>query len=201
MKTIGMTGGVGAGKTQVLSHIEKHCNCRVLLADLAAHAVEQPGQPCYDRLLSLLGEGILRGDGEIDRGKMAALIFADAGLLAEVNAVVHPAVKTYILEEIDAEKKRGLLDAFFVEAALLIEDGYGQILDELWYVRANRDVRAQRLRTSRQYSEEKIAQIFASQLAEEDFLAHCKVVIDNSGSLADTYRQIDDRLKEAGLYR
>lgn len=199
MKTIGITGGVGAGKSQILSYIEKSCSCRILLADEAAHLVKEPGQPCYDELVLLLGKEILREDHFIDKQKMAAAIFADAKLLARVNSIIHPAVKARILEEIKKEREAGVLDAFFVEAALLIEEGYGQLLDELWYIFTKQEVRRARLKASRQYSDEKIDRIFASQLSEAEFRSHCKVVIDNSGSLSDTYMQIDEILKEAGL--
>ncbi len=201
MKLIGITGGVGAGKSQILSYIKEKCNCRILLADEAAHRVKEPGQPCYERLVRLLGADILQKDMRIDKGRMAAAIFADEDLLAGVNEIIHPAVKQYILSEIDRERSAGKTEAFFVEAALLIEDGYEELLDELWYIYADSDVRRQRLKESRGYTEEKIDQIFLSQLSEAEFRNHCKVVIDNSGSLSDTYMQIDQRLKEAGLVR
>ena len=201
MKTIGITGGVGAGKSRILSYIEENCNCRILLADEVAHLVKEPGQPCYDRLVSLLGTDALLEDGTIDKRKMAAAIFSDSGVLTAVNAIIHPAVKTYILDELEKERSVGALDAFFVEAALLIEEGYGQLLDELWYIFTEKEVRRARLKANRQYTDEKIDQIFSSQLSEEVFRSHCKVVIDNSGSLADTYMQIDEILKEAGLQK
>lgn len=201
MKLIGITGGVGAGKSQILSYIESRCNCRILLADQAAHEVKEPGQPCYRKLVELLGSGILQEDGAIDKGKMAAAIFADEELRKQVNAIIHPAVKEYILAEIEKERAAGQKDAFFLEAALLIEEGYDRILDELWYIYADEAVRRRRLKESRGYSEEKIGQIFLSQLSEEEFRRHCKVVIDNGQSLSDTYMQIEERLKEAGLVR
>lgn len=201
MKLIGITGGVGAGKSQILSYIQQNCNCRILLADNAAHRVEEPGQPCYTRLVELLGTSVLTEDGFIDKKKMAAAIFGEEELLAAVNALIHPAVKAYILSEISKEAAAGKRDAFFVEAALLIEDGYGELLDELWYIHADREVRRKRLMESRGYPQEKISRIFASQLSEAEFKKHCQVVIDNSGSLSDTYLQIDERLKEAGLKR
>lgn len=201
MKLIGITGGVGAGKSQLLSYIEENCNCRILLADNAAHTVKEPGQPCYARLVELLGAGILQENGFIDRQKMAAAIFSKEELLLKVNGIIHPAVKEYILSEIKKEREAGEKDAFFVEAALLIEDGYEKILDELWYIYADQDVRKARLKASRGYSDEKAEQIIKSQLSDAEFRKHCKVVIDNSRSLSDTYLQIDERLKEAGLKR
>ena len=87
MKVIGITGGIGAGKSQILSYIEDGCNCRILLADSVAHTVREPGQPCCDRLTALLGKEILAADGRIDNEKMAAVIFAlSAGVDLTVNA-------------------------------------------------------------------------------------------------------------------
>ena len=201
MKLIGITGGVGAGKSQILDYVKENCNCRILLADQAAHLVKEPGQPCYRELVDLLGTEILQEDGTIDRGKMAAAIFSSSLLLKRTNEIIHPAVKEYILEEIGKERRAGKKDAFFLEAALLIEEGYDRILDEMWYIHADPEVRRQRLKAARGYSDEKVDRIFASQLTEEEFRAHCKEVIDNSGSLSDTYRQIDEILKKAGLKR
>lgn len=189
MKVIGITGGVGAGKTQVLSYIEEHYSCRVLRADEAAHLLEQPGQACYKQLVKLLGKDILRGE-QIDKQKMAAVIFQDKEILAKVNAVIHPAVKRYILEQIAYERERGAVDYFFIEAALLIEDRYDFIVDELWYVHSDIEVRRQRLARERQYSAEKIEAIMRGQLSEMEFRRHCKVVISNNGNLEETYRQI-----------
>lgn len=195
MRTIGITGGVGAGKSELLAYIEKNYNSRILLADTVGHLVKEPGQPCYEKLVALLGKEILSPDGQIDRKAMAERIFADPELLEQVNGMIHPAVETYILEQIHLEQMRGTLDFFFIEAALLIECGYEDKVDELWYIYADREVRARRLKAARGYSDEKIQEIMDSQLSEEEFRRHCQVVIDNSGSLQDAYRQIDEILK------
>ena len=189
MKVIGITGGVGAGKTQVLSYIEEHYSCRVLRADEAAHLLEQPGQACYEQLVKLLGKDILQGE-QIDKQKMAAVIFQDKEILAKINAVIHPAVKHYILEQIAYERERGAVDYFFIEAALLIEDRYDLIVDESWYVHSDIEVRRQRLAKGRQYSAQKIEAIMQGQLSEMEFRRHCNVVISNNGDLEETYRQI-----------
>ena len=195
MKTIGITGGVGAGKSLILEYLEKTYNCRVLLADQVAHIVKEPGQTCYDGLVELLGKAVLCPDGTIDKGKMAQIIFSDVALLQKVNGLIHPAVETYIMEQIRLEKEAGKLDYFFVEAALLIECGYDRHLDEIWYIYADQKVRRARLKESRGYSDEKIDSIMDSQLTEEAFRTHCKQVIDNSGSPEQTYKQIDQILR------
>lgn len=196
MKVIGITGGVGAGKSEILSYLMEHCNCRILMADRLAEELEQPGQICYDQLLALLGREILQEDGRIDRKKMAARIFADKSLLEAVNAMIHPAVKQAILQIIRDERETARLDYLFIEAALLIEDGYAEIVDELWYIHTEEKVRRQRLKASRGYTDEKIDSILREQLSEEEFYRHCHYVIENSGSLERVYEQLDKKLGE-----
>ena len=190
MRIIGITGGVGAGKTQVLLYIDQHYKCRIIRADEAAHLLYEPGQECYDRLVGLLGDTILRLDGSIDKPKMAAAIFGDRALLEGVNKIVHPAVKQYILEQIAYEKEKNEVDYFFIEAALLIEEHYDQIVDELWYIHSDAAVREKRLAENRNYSAQKTADIMKGQLSEEEFRKHCKVVIVNNGDLEETYQQV-----------
>ena len=200
MKLIGITGGVGSGKSELLRYIKEHYNCRILLSDDAAKELEKPGGSLYEPLITLL-EGYptgrpLRGTGgAIIPGEMAARIFADKGLLAKVNALVHPAVRRYIEDEVEKEREKGTLDYFFLFSALLIECGYKEVVDEMWYIYCRQDVRRHRLEASRGYDREKTDRIMQNQLSEEEFRRNCDVVIDNSGDLVDAYRQIDERLK------
>lgn len=196
MKTIGITGGVGSGKTAILSYIRGKYNCRIILADEAAHKVKEPGQACYDRLVALLSEEVLAEDGTIDKQKMAAMIFDSTKLLNQVNDIIHPAVKELIQHTIEEERTLNRHDFLFIEAALLIEGGYLEILDEIWYIYAGEEIRRERLRLSRGYSEDKMDAIISSQLSEEEFRKHCSVVIDNSGVPELAYKQIDRKLEE-----
>lgn len=196
MKVIGITGGVGAGKSRVLSYIEQKYNSRIIMADEVAHIVKEPGQPCYEKLTALLGEDVLEADGHIHRGKMAEKMFARQELLQQVNAIIHPAVKDYITDAAAQERKAQERDFLFIEAALLIECGYGALVDEMWYLYTKEDVRRNRLKKTRRYTEEKIDRIMQSQLSDDDFRASCSVIIDNSGTLEQTYRQIDEKLEE-----
>ena len=194
MRFIGITGGVGAGKSEILDYIRKHYSCEIYLADEVAHLVKQPGTKAYGELLSLLGPGVAGSDGQIDRAAMADRIFADPSLLERVNGIIHPAVKEFLLERLALARAAGEADFFFVEAALLIEGGYLALVDEMWYIYADEASRRQRLKASRGYSEEKIARIMSSQLGETQFRESCDIVIDNSGDLADSFLQIDERL-------
>lgn len=195
MKFIGITGGIGAGKSELLRYIQKHYRCEIYLADQVAHTVKEPGTPCFDRLVELLGRDIVGGDGQIDRAAMAEKIFADESLLQNVNDILHPAVKEFLLERLEAARSSGEAELFFVEAALLIEAGYGGLVDEMWYVYADEEVRRERLRRDRGYSTERIDNVLRRQLSEEAFREGCDFVIDNSGSLEESCRQIDRKLE------
>lgn len=195
MKFIGITGGVGAGKSEILKYIKRHYKCEIYLADEAAHEVKRAGTECFDRLVTLLGSDIVGQDGEINKAVMADKIFGDEELLRQVNEIVHPAVKDYLMAKYEAALENPDIELFFVEAALLIEAGYKELVDEMWYIYADSNVRRKRLMYSRGYSEEKIQNIMDNQLTEEEFREACDFVIDNSGLLADSYRQIDKKLE------
>lgn len=195
MRLIGITGGVGAGKTEILDFIRRHYRCKIYLADEVARLIQQPGQVCHEKITALLGREILGADGCIDRGKMAAGIFADRGLLEKVNAIIHPAVRQYLESAVEAAREDGGTELFFIEAALLIENGYKDYVDEMWYIYAPTGVRKARLRQSRSYSDEKTEQIMKNQLTEECFRQNCDFVIDNGGTLAKAYEQIRKRLE------
>ena len=196
MHVIGITGGVGAGKTKILTYLSEHYSCRIILADEVANQLKEPGQKCYEEIVTLLGTQILKPDGTIDRLKMAERIFFDWELLQRVNEIIHPAVKEYILQAIEEERRRNKIDFLFLEAALLIEEGYESIVDELWYIYADEAVRAERLKANRQYSDEKIQKILRSQLSDAEYRAHCSTVIDNGVALEETYRQIEKKMGE-----
>jgi dephospho-CoA kinase len=165
------------------------------MADEVAHLVKEPGEPCYYKLVELLGSEILETSGHIDKKKMADRIFNDEELLKKVNDIIHPAVKDYIISAMKEASADKDIELFFVEAALLIEAGYGDILDELWYIYAEKEVRRKRLTDIRGYSAEKIESIFASQLSEDEFRDKCSFVIDNSSTLEHSYEQINKRLE------
>ena len=190
MITIGVTGGVGSGKSEILKYLDRKYNCRILMSDNAAKDLERPGGVLYEPLVKLLSETeasggrrdeLLLPDGEINKQEMAARIFSDPDLLQKINELVHPAVNQYILGEIDRERTASVHEFFIVESALLIENGYDRNLDSLWYIYCEESVRRERLRQSRGYSDEKISSIMNRQVSEEVFRSHCDTVIDNTG--------------------
>ncbi len=196
MRFIGITGGVGAGKSAVLSYLEQKEGVRVMLADEIAHSLMEEGQACYRKILERFpGLDLLQADGQFDRGKLAQYIFSDEDKRRAVNAIVHPAVKEYVLLEWENEKKRGMLSCLFFEAALLIEEHYDEICDELWYIDTSEEIRKKRLKESRGYSDAKINGILKSQMAPEEYRSKCRICIRNNGSFEETCCQIEEALR------
>ena len=194
MKVIGITGGVGAGKSAILNYLKEKHHAVVVEADKVGHLLMEPGGACYYSIVEKFGSSVLNGDQTINRGKLGKIVFADESLLNELNKIIHPRVKSHIVSEIAKERAYHRTNYFVVEAALLIEDHYDVICDEMWYIHTDADIRAKRLKETRGYDDEKIAGIMANQKSPEEFRSACQVVIDNSGDLAYTYEQIDRQL-------
>lgn len=196
MKVIGITGGVGSGKSLILNYIKDHYNCEIIMADDLAKDLCKKGELCYKPLVKLLGKDVLGKDEEIDRSVMAQKIFSDDSLRTGVNNIIHPGVKKFILKRIAYLRRKKTRDFLFIEAALLIEDGYKDIVDELWYIYTDKAVRRERLKKSRGYSDEKIDSIMASQLSEDEFRLNSNFEIDNSGDSEVSFSKIRERLGE-----
>lgn len=170
-----------------------------MLADDIARELTEPGGVCYSNIQELFaGEEVFRADGSMDRGAVAALIFRQPEKRSAMNAIVHPAVKEYVLAQVRQETERGRLSYLFLEAALLIEDHYEEICDELWYVQTSVENRTKRLMASRGYSEQKVRDMMRSQMTEEEFRRHCDREIDNNGTTEETIAQVIRILNNEG---
>lgn len=194
MRLIGITGGIGSGKSAVLELLRQHYHAHTLKADRVAHLLMSPGGATYRPIIDAFGQQILGADGTIDRKRLGAEVFASGEKLALLNKITHPAVRAYILDDIAAYRKKHPEGIFVLEAALLIEEGYGEVCDELWYVYACEETRITRLREGRGYAREKSLSIIRSQSEESFYRLHCKYIIDNGGSLEKTKIQIDNLL-------
>ncbi len=201
MKFIGITGGVGAGKSAILSYLANKPKTKVMLADDIAHELMEPGTDCYNKIVeAFVGEDIFDIPISLEKipfhkGKLAQVIFSDDEKREKMNAIVHPAVKEYVRSQYAEEKEKGQLDLLILEAALLIEEEYDEICDELWYIYTSEENRRARLKESRGYSDEKIDSIFASQLREAEFRKSTQITIDNNGGLEETFEQIEQALR------
>jgi len=200
MLRVGLTGGIGCGKSTVAAMM-RELGCHIVNADQMAHALIAPGKPAYDEIRRQFGPGVFVPDGTIDRARLAALVFADAGKLAALNAIVHPAV----LRDIDKEFARlSAIDprgVAVVEAALLIESGYHVRLNRLILVSCTREQQMERLINptfGRSMSPEQAEQRIAAQMTLEEKRKLDHEEIDCSGSLDYTRKQVQilvDRLR------
>ena len=187
---IGVTGGVGSGKSTVLELLKTEYQAYVIESDRCGHEVMQKGTAVYRKIAETFGDGILKKDGEIDRKALGSIVFSDEEKRKMLNGLTHPAIRELIRDKIHEAKKRG--EPFIVlESALFIEAGYREFCDELWYIYAAQDIRIQRLMASRGYTRQKCLKIMKTQLDEKEFERYADRKIDNSKSPEDTKRQID----------
>jgi dephospho-CoA kinase len=190
-KVIGITGGIGAGKSLVLDYIKSNYRSRILLTDEIGQEVVAPGGMCYSRLKQLLPREAFGKNGYMDREVVSKLMYEDPSLREKMNELIHPAVGVYLVTEIDKEKKHGLLDFVIIESALYDGTGFATLCNEVWSVNADSELRKKRLMESRDYSEEKVESIFASQAKYDKMRKTLPVQINNNGDAEETYAQID----------
>lgn len=194
MRTIGITGGVGVGKSTVLAYLEEKYNAFVIQADEVGHIVMEPGQACYQPVIDLFGKEVIKNDKTIDRKMVSDVVFGQPVFLTRLNGIIHPAVKQYILKSLEEQKRKGR-KLCIVEAALFLEEHYQDFCDEVWYIYTDEEVRIQRLMESRGYTREKSLGIIGNQASEAYFRAHTDYVIENNGDLEKTWKQIDEGVR------
>ncbi len=184
-KVIGVTGGVGAGKSCVVDLLKNYYGADVILADKVAAELEEPGGAAYLPLTETFGKEILGADGTLDRKAFSDKIFSDPKALDMVNGIVHPLT----IEEIDRRIKASPASIVVVEAAIFPE-GVRELCDEIWFVDADEKIRKERLMKDRGYSGQKCDDIMNSQAERDEFLSICTRVIDNGKSLEDMKTQV-----------
>ncbi len=192
---IGLTGNIATGKSAVAA-ILAELGARVIDADALAHEVVKAGTPVWQRVVDEFGQDVLQPGGEIDRAKLAALVFSNPVALARLEAITHPAViaecERLLQESQTAERASGAtsLQVIVIEAIKLIESGLSERCDELWVVTAPHEQQMQRLTERRGLSAAEAELRMHAQPPQADKVAQADVVIDNSGALAQTRAQV-----------
>ena len=194
MKIIGITGGVGAGKSTVLDYLREQFHAYVIQADQVGHQVMEPGEICYSQVIALFGEHILKKDKTIDRKAVSDVVFGNEEKLKKLNGIIHPAVRQSVLEDIQLQKEKKTA-IVVVEAALLLEEHYEKFCDKVWYVHTDREIRISRLMENRGYSREKSESIISSQAPDEYFAKHADYIIRNNGDIKDTWLQVEEGIR------
>ncbi len=185
MIVIGLTGNIACGKSTVAKMLEALGAC-VIDADRLAHEAMRPGTAVYRAIVERFGEGILAGNGEIDRRALGAIVFRDAEALADLERIVHPAVIAETLRRLGACER----PVAVVEAIKLLEAEMHRHCHTVWVVTCSREVQLARLMTTRGLSAEEAEVRIAAQPPQALKVARADVVIENSGPLEETWRQV-----------
>jgi dephospho-CoA kinase len=188
MHVIGLTGGIGTGKS-VVAEILREQGAEILDADRVGHEAYVPGGPAYEDIIAEFGRDVVAEDGTIDRKKLGPIVFADSAKLALLNAIMHPRMKEMMRERLKDLATRGV-DLVVLEAALLFDAKWDDLTDEVWVTAVDPEIAARR--TSERSGipvEQVLERIQKAQMADEERLRRADVVIDTSGTLEDTRRR------------
>src|SRR5918992_2035106 len=194
MFVVGLTGGIGTGKS-TLAVLLAERGAQVVDADLLGHDALRPGLPAWHSVVDQFGDEILAANTmEIDRKRLAAVVFNDRLKLAALNAIVHPVIFNAVADELD--RLRGTDEIVVLDAALIIETGLDEVIDVLVVVTAPQHVRERRLVNKRGLSLEDVRNRIASQQRPEDLVARADALVSNDGSLEDLAAEAERVWKE-----
>ena len=182
---IGLTGNIATGKS-VVSEMLDRLGATVIDADALAHELMEKGKPVWQAVVQEFGQGILCSDGSINRKKLGSIVFANKAALRRLETIVHPAVIARTKELIESSQEPVVV----VEAIKLIEADMHRTCDALWVVTCRKEQQLTRLVEQRALTEEEARQRIEAQPPQEAKLTLADVVIDNSGSLDDTWQQV-----------
>lgn len=196
MKILGITGGVGSGKSRILYDLKNEYNAYIIEADKLAHELMQPQKTIYNEIVREFGKDVLSDEKPypIDRDRLGQIVFNNEASLRRLNSISHPLVKKEIIKQINEKKEEGKTALFVIEAALLLQDGYKDICDEIWYIWVSREERIKRLMKQRGYTREKCISIFDSQEPDEYYKKYANYTINNEKNYENSSKQLKARL-------
>jgi dephospho-CoA kinase len=184
MLTIGLTGGIGSGKTTV-TKILAELGAPILDADKVGHAIYVPGGPAYTDMIAAFGNGILADDRTIDRTKLGPIVFADPAALKRLNSIVHPKMYARMREMIDAMRTAGETRPIVVEAAILIEANWLPLFNEVWLIVAAKERVIDRVERDRGLARVQVEARIKAQLSDDERRKHAAIVITNDSTIDD----------------
>ncbi|MGB9780595.1 dephospho-CoA kinase [Caldanaerobacter sp.] len=189
MKVVGLTGGIGSGKSTV-SRILSGLGAKIIDADLVSREIMSKGQEAYNEIVDYFGEGILDERGEIDRKKLGLIVFGNEQKLKKLNEITHPKIIEKIKAMIVEAKKEGNYRLIVVDAALLIETGLYQMMDEIWMVVVDIETQIKRIMARDGFSYEEALKRIRSQMPLEEKIKYADFIINNSKTLEKTEEQV-----------
>jgi dephospho-CoA kinase len=199
MLTIGLTGGIGSGKSTV-ARVLGEFGAPILDADKVAHTTYAPGGPAYDAVVAAFGADIVAPDRTIDRRKLGAIVFGNPGQLNKLTSIVWPATFDGIRRNVAELRASGARLPIVVEAAILIEANWQPLFDEIWLVRAPREQVISRIEIQRGAKPSETEARIRAQLSDEELGKHASLVIENNGSIEEL-RELLKELWAAALKR
>jgi dephospho-CoA kinase len=194
MIVIGLTGGIGSGKSTV-SDILKEQGIPVVDGDLIAREVVEPHRPAYDEIVRVFGAEVLQQDGTLNRKRIGEIVFSDPEKLSMLNSITHKEIYRVILERLESLKETGT-SLVFLDVALLFETGFDQLTDWVWVVDAPDAVRVERIQKRDGLREEEILKRIQSQMSREMRNTKGDLVLDNSKGREELKAQILQELKQ-----
>ncbi len=188
---IGLTGNIGSGKSTV-SHRLAELGAEVIDADRVARDVVAPGTAGLRKVIREFGSGVLNDKGELDRARMASIVFNDPEARRRLEAIIHPEVNRVIGRRVSEYREgRGSAPVLVVEVPLLIKSGMHGMMDEIWVVTAERDVQVKRVMARSGLSEDEVFKRLNAQMPQEVLCEYADRIIDNSGSIEKTISQVN----------
>ncbi len=195
MKVIGLTGGIGAGKSTVSSYLQNK-GYRILDADKIAHEITAAGSPVLKEIADLFGNDMIEPDGSLNRKKLAGIVFSDMEKKRMLEAITTKRVVSLISEAVEDLRRQKSCDIIFVDAPLLFESGADSITDMVWMVTADPEVRIARVMERDDVEREDVLRRIANQLNDDEKIEKSQEVIDNSKGKETLYQQVEDLLKK-----
>ena len=184
MKIIGVTGGIGSGKSAV-SRTLRDLGAAVVDADVLAKGVTAAGGKAFDELVEYFGREIVGESGELDRAKLASIAFGDKVKLHALNCITHKHITEKIYDTVEILKNTGKWDIIVIDAPIPVEKGFMDLADEIWVVSADRETRIKRVMERSGFSYGNVSDRIDSQLRDEEYLKLADEVLYNNSSIEE----------------
>jgi len=193
MRIIGVTGGIGAGKTLV-SSILKEFGAVVIDADRLARDVVEKGKPAYEKIIKEFGPEILDDNLDIDRKKLGQIVFSNPSRRLKLEEIVHAEVVDCIFRKLDELRQNDYNGLVVLDVPIPVRHGFQDVADEIWVVTASEETRIKRVQERSGLDREEVIRRMQSQLSQEDYTALADVIIENEGSREALKKKVEDLL-------
>ena len=190
MKVIGLTGGIGSGKSTV-SQLLLELGAVILDADKVGHEAYQPGTEVWREVVAAFGREILTPEGDIDRKRLGGIVFSNPESLARLNQIMHPRMFEMMKVQLEQYRQQGT-EVVVLEAAVLLEANWTPLVDQIWITVASESTVVRRIKERTGLPEEQIRARIRSQLSSEERIKHADVVISNDGSLDELKTKVNE---------